>query len=242
MFETEFIIQLLMIIAIDILLGGDNAVVIAMASRNLPLEQKKKAIFWGTGLAVVVRVIATIAAAYLLQIPFLFVIGGLLLVWISYNLLVEDGHEKDIKAGDSLMAAIRTIVIADVTMGIDNVVAIAGTAHGNMVLIIIGLLISVPIMVWGSTLILKAMDRYAWIPYVGAGILALAAAKMITHEAHLQPFFDANPWISYLLKGVIIVGVIVAGYWQRNRMAKKAMANQLMHEEKNSHHEVNIGS
>ena len=217
MFGMEFISALLLIIAIDIVLGGDNALVIAMASRKLPTDQKKKAIFYGTALAILIRIIATVAAAMLLNIKFLFLIGGLILVWISYKLLAEENDSHEIKAGNNLTQAIKTIVLADVMMGLDNVLAIAGAAQGDMLIIIIGLLISVPIMIWGSHLILKAMERFPWIIYAGSAVLAWTAAKMITHEQAIEHLF-ASPWILYGFKFLVVALVVGAGFWSRTRV------------------------
>lgn len=222
----EFLSSLLLIIAIDLVLGGDNAVVIALASRKLPPEQKKKAILWGTTAAIGVRVLATVAAALLLEIPYLYLIGGLLLVWISYKLLVEEEEEKDIKPGENLIQAIRTIVVADILMGLDNVLAIAGAAKGDLTLIIIGLLISIPVMIWGSHLILKAMERFPWIVYLGSGILAWTAAKMITHEKIVNDFLG-SPWLIYGFDILVVAAVIGAGLWVRNRSRQESEATQL---------------
>ncbi|WP_126425714.1 TerC family protein [Brevibacillus marinus] len=216
MFEWEFLSGLLLIIAIDIVLGGDNAVVIAMASRKLPADQKKKAIVWGTAAAIVVRVLATLVAAKLLEIPYLYLIGGLLLVWISFKLLVDEDEKKEVKAGDNLLQAIRTIVVADILMGLDNVLAIAGAAKGDLILIIIGLLISVPIMIWGSHLILRAMERFPWIVYAGAGILAWTAAQMIVHEQIVHDFLGSQ-WLIYGFNLLVVAAVVVSGYLYRNR-------------------------
>lgn len=222
MFDWEMISALLLIIGIDIILGGDNAVVIALASRNLPLEQRKKAIFLGTTAAIAVRVLATVAAAFLLKIPYLYLIGGLLLVWISYKLLVDDDSgEKEIKPGENLYQAIKTIVIADILMGLDNVLAIAGAAKGNVFLIILGLLISIPIMIWGSQLILKAMARFPWILYVGSGILAWTAAKMITHEPVVAQLFG-SPWLVYGFSVLLVAAVLFIGYKVKQRNEQQA--------------------
>lgn len=222
MFDWEMISALLLIIGIDIILGGDNAVVIALASRNLPLEQRKKAIFLGTTAAIAVRVLATVAAAFLLKIPYLYLIGGLLLVWISYKLLVDDDSgEKEIKPGENLYQAIKTIVIADILMGLDNVLAIAGAAKGNVFLIILGLLISIPIMIWGSQLILKAMARFPWILYVGSGILAWTAAKMITHEPVVARLFG-SPWLVYGFSVLLVAAVLFIGYKVKQRNEQQA--------------------
>lgn len=230
MFGMEFISALLLIIAIDIVLGGDNALVIAMASRKLPADQKKKAIFYGTAFAILVRILATVAAAFLLKIKFLFLIGGLILVWISYKLLAEENDSHEIQAGNNLMQAIKTIVLADVMMGLDNVLAIAGAAHGDFLIIVIGLLISVPIMIWGSNLILKAMERYSWIIYAGAAVLAYTAAKMITHEKAIEHLF-ASPWVLYGFKFIVVALVVGAGLWARTRVDKQAQLRKEQEQE-----------
>ena len=194
--SAEFWTALLSIIIIDLLLAGDNAIVIGLAARNLPKHQQKKAIIWGTAGAVVVRALATIFVVWLLKIPGLLLVGGLLLVWIAYKLLVEEKGHDDIEAGGSLWEAMRTIIIADALMGLDNVLAVAGAAHGNFLLVILGLLISVPIMVWGSTFILKWIERFPIIITIGAGVLAWTAAKMIVDEPFLKAYF-ANPAVKY---------------------------------------------
>lgn len=143
----EFLTALLSIVIIDLVLAGDNAIVIGLAARNLPKHQQKKAVIWGTVGAVVIRALATLFVVWLLKVPGLLLIGGILLVWIAYKLLVEEkGH--DVEAGGSLWEAIRTIIIADALMGLDNVLAVAGAAHDSFLLVILGLMISVPIMVW----------------------------------------------------------------------------------------------
>ncbi len=216
MFEPGFYSSLLLIITINIVLSGDNAVVIAIACRKLPVAQQKKAIIWGTMLAVIVRVIATILAVYLLKIPYLYLIGGLILLWISYRLLREEDGQEDIDASEDIVQAVKTIVVADVMMGLDNVLAIAGAAQGNIILIVIGLLISVPLMVFGSQLILRVMERFAWLVYVGAGVLALAAANMIFTEEAVREWITPVPWLVVLFKVVLVGAVLLLGYWQRS--------------------------
>ncbi|MCS1351751.1 TerC family protein [Mechercharimyces sp. CAU 1602] len=216
---SEFIGALITIIIIDLLLAGDNAIVIGLAARRLPKEQQKKAIVWGTVGAIGIRILATLAVVWLLKIPGLLLVGGLLLVWISYKLLVDDG-EHDIEAGNNLFAAIRTIVIADAVMGLDNVIAIAGAAHGDYVLVILGLLISVPIMIWGSAIILRLMERYPMIIYFGAAVLAFTAAKMMVGEGFVQPFFNQNPWMQWIVIVAIVVGVLLLGWW-KNKNAEE---------------------
>ncbi|MED3498841.1 TerC family protein [Brevibacillus agri] len=216
LFEPGFYSSLLLIITINIVLSGDNAVVIAIACRKLPVAQQKKAIIWGTMLAVIVRVIATILAVYLLKIPYLYLIGGLILLWISYRLLREEDGQEDIDASEDIVQAVKTIVMADVMMGLDNVLAIAGAAQGNIILIVIGLLISVPLMVFGSQLILRVMERFAWLVYVGAGVLALAAANMIFTEEAVREWIAPVPWLVVLFKVVLVGAVLLLGYWQRS--------------------------
>lgn len=209
-FTVETLTALAMIVLIDLVLAGDNAIVIGLAARNLPKEQQKKAIIWGTVGAVVIRAAATLAVVWLLKIPGLMLVGGLFLVWIAYKLLVDDKDHGKVKAGASLMAAIRTIVIADAVMGIDNVLAVAGAAHGDFLLVVIGLLISVPIMVWGSTVVLKIMDRFPSAIYIGAGVLALTAGKMITGEPFMKDFF-ASGFVKWSLIALIVAIVLAAG-------------------------------
>ncbi|MBM7659752.1 YjbE family integral membrane protein [Bacillus mesophilus] len=212
--ELELLTAILLIIGIDIVLGGDNAIVIALASRNLPESKRNKAIFLGTGLAIVTRIILTVLAVYLLQIPFLQFVGGLLLLYIAYNLLVDDGHDnRDIQAGVTLGAAVKTIVFADIVMGFDNVIAVAGAAHGNIYLVIIGLLFSVPIIIWGSKLILYLMERFTALVYVGGGILAFTAGNMLVHEERLQPFFNHYSMLKLGLPLITVVLLLGIGYW-----------------------------
>ena len=218
--SAEFWTALLSIIIIDLLLAGDNAIVIGLAARNLPKHQQKKAIIWGTAGAVVVRALATIFVVWLLKIPGLLLVGGLLLVWIAYKLLVEEKGHDDIEAGGSLWEAMRTIINADALMGLDNVLAVAGAAHGNFLLVILGLLISVPIMVWGSTFILKWIERFPIIITIGAGVLAWTAAKMIVDEPFLKAYF-ANPAVKYGFELLVVAAVIVAGTIKKRKSAKE---------------------
>lgn len=207
----DFWSALLAIVVIDLVLAGDNAIVIGLAARNLPKDQQKKVIFWGTFGAIVIRALLTLGVVFLLRIPGLLLVGGLLLVWIAYKLLAEE-KSHDVKSTGSVLAAIRTIVVADTVMGLDNVLAVAGAAHGNFLMVVLGLLISVPIVVWGSTLILKLVDRFPVIIYIGAGVLAWTATKMIIDEPIVHDFFVANPLIKWVLTIVTIVGVLLAGW------------------------------
>jgi YjbE family integral membrane protein len=208
--SPDFWAALVTIIFIDLVLAGDNAIVIGMAARKLSPAQQKKAIFWGTFGAVAIRILATVLVVELLKIPGLQLVGGLLLVWIAYKLLVSDEGQHNVKAKDSLWAAVQTIVIADAAMGLDNVIAVAGAAHGDLLLVIIGLLVSVPIVVWGSTLFIKIVNKFPPIVYIGSGVLAFTAAKMITHEPFMHDWF-ANPVVYWAFLALVIVGVLAAG-------------------------------
>jgi YjbE family integral membrane protein len=218
--SPEFFSALLAIIIIDLVLAGDNAIVIALAARKLPRHLRMKAVVWGTAGAIGVRVAMTLIVVALLKIPGLMLAGGLLLVWIAYKLLAsgEEAGESHARSREitTLASALRTIIIADAVMGLDNVLAVAGAAQGSFMLVVLGLLISIPIMVWGSTLILRMVDRYPIIVYIGAAVLAWTAAKMILHEPLVESRIERVPWLSWLLYAVAIGGVLMAG-WKRNR-------------------------
>lgn len=215
-FSAEFFTALLTIVFIDLILAGDNAIVIGLAARNLPKHQQKKAVIWGTVGAIGIRIIATLLVVQLLAVPWLNLIAGLLLIWIAYKLLVQEDEHDNIKPGNTLWQSIRTIIIADAAMGIDNVIAVAGAAEGDTVLVILGLLISVPIIVWGSTLFIKLINRFKWIVYIGSAVLAYTAAKMITHEKSFLAFFENQLYYwSFLI--IMIIITIVAGYLTNKR-------------------------
>lgn len=219
LFSPEFFSALLAIVVIDLVLAGDNAIVIAMAARNLPTHLQKKAIVWGAVGAIAVRSAMTLAVVYLLNIPGLMLIGGLLLVWIAYKLLnpAKDGDGGHDHASTSFWGAMKTIVIADAVMGLDNVLAVAGASHGSYVLVVLGLLISIPVVIWGSTQILKLVERFPSITYLGAGVLAWTAAKMMIAEPVVQNLL-ANPVLEYAIQAFVIVGVLGAGFI-RSRLA-----------------------
>jgi YjbE family integral membrane protein len=214
-FSAEFFSALLSIILIDLVLAGDNAIVIGMAARNLDRSNQKKVIIWGTVGAIVIRAISTLIVVVLLKIPGLLLGGGLLLLWISYNLLAEKKDHDKVTAKDGMWAVVRTIIVADTVMGMDNVIAVAGAAHGNFLLVIIGLLVSIPIVIWGSTLFIKWIEKFPWIIYIGSGVLAFTAGKMITGEKLLLSFFEANPLSKWLLIIILIGIVMVAGTWKK---------------------------
>ncbi|WP_307469428.1 TerC family protein [Paenibacillus harenae] len=226
LFSVDFWSALAAIIFIDLILAGDNAIVIGLAARNLPKEQQRRAVIWGTVGAVAIRVVATLLVVQLLAVPWLNLIGGLLLIWIAYKLLVQEDTHENIQAGNTLWQSIRTIIIADAAMGIDNVIAVAGAAHGDTLLVILGLLISVPVVVWGSTLFIKLINRFEWIVYAGSGVLAYTAAKMITHEKSFADYFERYPLANWTFIIVIIIIVIAAG-WLTNRVqSNKALRKQ----------------
>lgn len=215
--SMEFLSALMAIIVIDLVLAGDNAIVIGLAARKLSKEQQKKAIIWGTVGAVAIRAAATIMVVWLLKIPGLLLAGGALLIWISYKLLVEEEKHDHIKAGNSAWDAIRTIIIADAVMGLDNVLAVAGAAHGSFLLVVLGLVISVPIVVWGSTLFIKLVDRFPIIIYIGSGVIAWTAAKMMIHEPLISPLFAESPVLEWGVIAAIVTGVLIAGKVKKNR-------------------------
>jgi len=216
----EFWSALAAIIVIDLVLAGDNAIVIALAARSLPKDLQRRAIIWGTAGAVIVRASLTVAVLWLLEIPGLMLAGGALLVWIAYRLLTGDdgGREHDVAPAASFWAAMRTIVIADAVMGLDNVLAVAGAAHGSILLVVLGLLISIPIVVWGSTLILHWLERFPSLLYVGGAVLAWTAVKMITAEPFLEEFFEERRGLVNALY-VLVVGGTLGSAWLRNRRA-----------------------
>ena len=216
LFSPEFFSALLAIIVIDLVLAGDNAIVIALAARGLPPEYQKQTIIWGTVGAIAIRAVMTLAVVWLLQVPGLMLVGGILLIWIAYRLMVptNENHEGHAGSKASFWGAIKTIIIADAVMGVDNVLGVAGAAHGSFLLVVLGLIISVPIMVFGSTLVLKWMERFPWIVYVGAGVLALTAASMIDKEPLFENYFSSHVAMDWALYIVIAGGVLPAGYWR----------------------------
>lgn len=213
---------LLAIILIDLVLAGDNAIVIALAARNLPSHLQRRAIMWGTVGAVVVRSLMTIGVVWLLKIPGLMLVGGLGLLWIAYKLLVpEEGGGEHQPTATTFWGAMRTIVIADALMGVDNVLGVAGAAHGAFDLVVIGLLISIPIVVWGSTLVLKLVERFPAITYIGAGVLAYTAAHMVVSEQWLDAYFDHSLVNRVVVYVAAIAGVLLAGWWAARRHERR---------------------
>lgn len=218
---------LLAIILIDLVLAGDNAIVIALAARGLPKHLQKKAILWGTVGAIVVRSAMTVGVVWLLKIPGLMLVGGLGLLWIAWKLLDDSGEEEHSGPGaTTFWGAMKTIVVADALMGVDNVLGVAGAAHGSFDLVVIGLLVSVPIVVFGSSVVLKLVQRFPIIIHLGAAVLAFTAAKMIVGEPLLDAVFDppefvhtAARWATYV---VAVAGVLGAGWWSTRRHAAQS--------------------
>lgn len=220
----HFFSSLLSIIVIDLVLAGDNAVVIALAARRLPRHRQRQAIFWGTFGAVAVRIALTVGVVYLLKLPGLMLIGGIVLIPIAWNLLRQnDSHdEPHVHESAGFWVALRTIIVADALMGLDNVLGIAGAAKGHIGLVVIGLFISVPLVVWGSTLILRLMERFPFIIYIGAATIAWTAARMISHDHLFGNWFDAHAWAPWLLDAILIAGVCGFGYLASRRARRKS--------------------
>jgi len=216
------------IIVIDILLGGDNAVIIALACRNLPARQRRVGIIWGAAGAIVLRVILITVAVTLLQVPFLKMIGGVLLLWIGVKLIApaDDGHGAEkLHGADKLLAAIKTIIVADFVMSLDNVIAIAGAAeHADPAqrtgLIVFGLLVSVPFIVFGAQIILKLLDRFPIIVTAGAALLGWIAGGLIVGDPIVRPFLPGGGALHYTASAAGAVIVVVTGRWVAHRRAE----------------------
>lgn len=211
LFSVEFVMALLAIVMVDLVLAGDNAVVIALAARNIPKEKQRTVILWGTLGAVVIRMVATFAVVWLLKIPGLLLVGGVVLIWIAYKLLVEEKKHESVAAESTILQAVGTIIVADMVMGVDNVIAVAGVAHGDLLLIVLGLLISIPIMVFGSTFVIVLIDKFPIVIYIGSGILAFTAGKMMLDEPLLENIVEPLAMGKWIIVAVITVAVIAAG-------------------------------
>jgi YjbE family integral membrane protein len=212
--SDALVISILQIIAIDIILGGDNAIIIALACRDLPARQKKLGILWGTAGAIILRVILVFFATTLLTVPGLKLIGGLLLLWIGVKLVTENDAEADhnVNSSRSLMTAIRTIIIADFVMSLDNSIAIAAAAKGNMYLVVFGLVLSVPIIIAGSAIILKLMSRFPVIISLGAALLGWLAGDLIVHDPLLESYLtQLIPHADIVFAGGFALAVIATG-------------------------------
>lgn len=216
--NTDFWLGLLLIIWINIILSGDNAVVIALAARSLPPEQQKKAIIFGSGAAVVLRIGLTVVAAKLMTLEYLQIIGGALLLWIGAQLLAgEDEDEGEDSEHSSLFAAIRTILIADLVMSLDNVIAVAAAAKGDEVLLIIGLAISIPLVIFGSTLMIKLMERFPIIITLGAALIGWVGGETMASDAVLHAFHEANSWFHLTAAAAGAIVVLAWGKFNQSR-------------------------
>ena len=219
--NLQFFTSVLSIILIDLVLAGDNAVVIAMAVRRLPRSQRLKGIFFGAGAAVVLRVILTFFVAQLLRISFVKLVGGAVILWIAVKLFVEGEGEADAgKEAGSLWQAIRLIVIADITMSTDNVLAVAGASHGNLFLLIFGLIVSIPFVVFTSNLLSILMDRFPVIILIGAAILGRVGGEMMITDPFIEGLIHPGKILEYSVQILFAAGVIVVGkllmHWKRS--------------------------
>jgi len=234
--SQAFWIGLAKIIGVNIVLSGDNAVVIALAARALPPKQQKQAVFWGAGAAVVMRIVLTIFAVALLQLPWLKIIGAVLLLWIGVKLLIPEEGGENVSASDNLIAAIKTILIADLVMSLDNVIAVAAAAGGSYTLLILGLAISIPLVVFGATLLIKLMERWPVIITIGAALIGWVAGEMMVTDpaidgwmrAHFD-FVNNRPVLASVSLELIcgLIGaafVVVLGMWFAKRKAAAAAA------------------
>ena len=225
LYTNEFWVALAQIIVINIMLSGDNAVVIALASRSLPPAQQKRAIIFGSVGAIVLRIILTFFAVMLLDMPYLKLLGGIALLWIGASMLDSGGDEENIDAHSNLAAAIKTIIIADFIMSLDNVLGVAAAAKGNVVLLVVGLAISIPLIIFGSQLILKLMGRFPVIITLGAGLLGWVAGEMLVTDSAVAGWIDSNAaYLHYVVPTVGIFVVIAFGKWLTSRHAPKAHA------------------
>lgn len=217
---TESIIVILQVILIDLILSGDNAVVIALATRNVPKDKQKQTIFLGTGAAIVLRFIFAFIVVWLLKIPLLHFVGGLLLVWVAFKLLTDESEHTEIEAKDSMLAAVKTIVVADVVMSLDNVIALVGVAKGNLLIVIAGIIVSIPIIVWSSQILIKFMEKFPIIIYIGAGILTWVAGEMIIEDKIIARYLHGDIWHWAVPVGIT---VLTLGYgWLKSRQKKEA--------------------
>lgn len=218
--SADFWIGLLQIVWINIILSGDNAVVIALAARTLPPAQQRQAVLFGSGAAVLLRIVLTVVAVKLMALPYLQIVGGLLLLWIGVQLMGEedDAHETE-KHHGSMSAAVRTILVADLVMSLDNVIAVAATAKGSMLLLILGLAISIPLVIFGSTLMIKLMERYPVIVILGAALIGWVGGETVASDAALKDVVHTMPWLHYAAAALGVVVVLGVGKLRQGRSA-----------------------
>jgi len=214
--DWKFFVGIINIVLIDLILAGDNAVVIAMAVRSLPRRQRQWGIILGAGAAVLLRVVLTFFVAQLLEIQFLKLAGGVLIIWIAVKLFVEGAPEQADQEAKTLLQAMWLIMVADITMSTDNVLAVAGASHGNIFLLLFGLALSIPFVVFTSNLLSMLMDRYPFILYIGAAVLGRVAGEMIFTDPAVVSWLEPPRWFGYAMEAVFALGVIVAGkLWLR---------------------------
>jgi YjbE family integral membrane protein len=214
----------LQIIYINILLSGDNAVVIALACRDLPTRQRRWGVIWGAAGAIVLRIILTIFAVRLLELPWLKVVGGVLLLWIGVKLIADDeDDDKTVKGSDRLWSAVRTVIIADLVMSVDNVLGVAAAAKGSVPLLVFGLLVSIPLVIAGSQIILKLIERFPMIILAGGGLLGWIAGKMLVEDVALAPWIDVNAaWLEWVGPIAGVAFVLGGAQWQKRRAVSGA--------------------
>jgi YjbE family integral membrane protein len=216
--DPLFWTALLKIIGVNIVLSGDNAVVIALAARSLPAKQQKQAIFWGAGAAIVLRIFLTLFAVALLALPWLKLIGSVLLLWIGTKLLIPEDDDPNITASENLWVAIRTILVADLVMSLDNVIAVAAAAGGHWGLLIIGLAISIPLVIFGATLLVKVMERWPIVITIGAALIGFVAGEMAWEDSAIAAWTSPYPAsFKYIAAAVCTVLVVVVGQWLGKR-------------------------
>lgn len=227
--DPEFWARWLSIVIIDLTLAGDNALVIALAVRTLPRKQQFWGRIWGSLGAVALRLIFITIITYLLKIPFLQVVGGVLLIWIALKLVrQESGAEEHVKQGTSLWEAIWVIIVADVVMSLDNVLAVAAAAHGDLTLVVFGIALSLPLVVWGSGILARLMNRFPWIIWIGGGILGYVAGEMILKDRLVHEWLGPKADVLHLPVAIALAAIITAlGWWyaQRGRRVKKMPEN-----------------
>ncbi|RHW38632.1 TerC family protein [Lysinibacillus yapensis] len=225
LFSVEFLSALISIIFIDLVLAGDNALLIGLVAKNLPKNQQRKVIFWGTFGAIAIRILLTLIAVKLLQIDGLLLAGGILLLYISYKLLLTEEEVNVKPSKKNFWGAIGTILLADLLMGVDNIIAVAGAAHGSTLLVIIGLVISIPIVVWGSAFVTKLMERFPLIIVLGAAVLAWTASKMIVKDAYVLRFFPSKESI-YVFEIIVVSVVMIMGLAVKYLIKRKELLAQ----------------
>jgi len=220
-FDYTFLSALMSIILIDLVLAGDNAVVIALAVRNLPSKQKKWGIILGAGAAVTLRVICTMFVAQMLMIPLLKFVGGALIAWIAVKLLTQEHEDEKVDQAKNLMEAIKLIVIADIVMSLDNMLAVGGASKGNMFLLLFGLGLSIPLVVGTSSLLSMLMGKYPIIVVIGSAVLGKVAGEMMTTDALVQKWFALPHYVTYIAEAAFAIGVVVVGKWIMKRRKER---------------------